>query len=358
MSKFDVINIDCRPEYSSLSVNTKDRSGWLFNPTISGIEIADTLLIIGSQPRYEAALLDARIRKAWLANNLKVARIGGGDSSSYPIDELGDGVNIIEEIYKGKHRYNKILDKSRKPLFLIGENSINREDGSGILGRVREIAKNYNAFNDSWNGLAILHSSANRVGALEAGFVPGKKGLNTHDILNAIQAKKIKLLWLLGVDNLDMKKTANAYVVYQGHHGDKGAEAADLILPGCAYTEKDATYVNTEGRVQRTYAAVPPPGDAIEDWKIIRAFSGYIDKLLPYNNLNELRKNIEQINKSLVSEDSLIKANISDIGNLDIKLKKDNINPLKINYFMTCPISRASQTMAKCSIAKNSRGAK
>ena len=163
---------------------------------------------------------------------------------------------------------------------------------------------------------------------------------------------------MLGVDNLDMEKASNAYVVYQGHHGDKGAEAADLILPGCAYTEKDATYVNTEGRVQRTYAAVPPPGDAKEDWKIIRAFSGYIDKLLPYNNLNELRKNIEQINKSLVSEDSLIKANISDIGNLDIKLKKDNINPLKINYFMTCPISRASETMAKCSIAKNSGGAK
>ena len=358
MTEFNVTNIDCRPLLSSLPTNTKNRSGWLFNPTISGIEKADSLLIIGSQPRYEAALLDARIRKSWIANGLKIARIGGGDNASYPIEELGNNVNIIEQIYKSKHSYNKILEKSNKPLFLIGENLLNRKDGEGILGRIREVAKKYNSFSDKWNGLAILHSSASRVGALEVGFVPGNKGFNTKDIIDGVASNHIKLLWLLGVDDINLNKKPNTFVVYQGHHGDKGAEIADLILPGSAYTEKDATYVNTEGRVQRTNAAVSPPGDAKEDWKIIRAFSAFVDKVLPYDNISELRKRLANINKLLVIENSLIKGSVADIGNTSTKLVKDLITPKSINYFMTCPISRASETMAKCSIAKSSLAAK
>ena len=358
MTEFNVTNIDCRPLLSSLPTNTKNRSGWLFNPTISGIEKADSLLIIGSQPRYEAALLDARIRKSWIANGLKIARIGGGDNASYPIEELGNNVNIIEQIYKSKHSYNKILEKSNKPLFLIGENLLNRKDGEGILGRIREVAKKYNSFSDKWNGLAILHSSASRVGALEVGFVPGNKGFNTKDIIDGVASNHIKLLWLLGVDDINLNKKPNTFVVYQGHHGDKGAEIADLILPGSAYTEKDATYLNTEGRVQRTNAAVSPPGDAKEDWKIIRAFSAFVDKVLPYDNISELRKRLANINKLLVIENSLIKGSVADIGNTSTKLAKDLITPKSINYFMTCPISRASETMAKCSIAKSSLAAK
>ncbi len=358
MTEFNVTNIDCRPLLSSLPTDTKNRSGWLFNPTISGIEKADSLLIIGSQPRYEAALLDARIRKSWIANGLKIARIGGGDNASYPIEELGNNVNVIEQIYKNKHSYNKILDKSNKPLFLIGENLLNRKDGEGILGRIREIAKKYNSFSDKWNGLAILHSSASRVGALEVGFVPGNKGFNTKDIIDGVASNHIKLLWLLGVDDINLNKKPNTFVVYQGHHGDKGAEIADLILPGSAYTEKDATYLNTEGRVQRTNAAVSPPGDAKEDWKIIRAFSAFVDKVLPYDNISELRKRLANINKLLVIENSLIKGSVTDIGDTSTKLAKNLITPKNINYFMTCPISRASETMAKCSIAKSSLAAK
>ena len=358
MTEFNVTNIDCRPLLSSLPTDTKNRSGWLFNPTISGIEKADSLLIIGSQPRYEAALLDARIRKSWIANGLKIARIGGGDKASYPIEELGNNVNVIEQIYKSKHSYNKILDKSNKPLFLIGENLLNRKDGEGILGRIREVAKKYNSFSDKWNGLAILHSSASRVGALEVGFVPGNKGFNTKDIIDGVASNHIKLLWLLGVDDINLNKKPNTFVVYQGHHGDKGAEIADLILPGSAYTEKDATYLNTEGRVQRTNAAVSPPGEAKEDWKIIRAFSAFVDKVLPYDNISELRKRLANINKLLVIENSLIKGSVTDIGNTSTKLAKNLITPKSINYFMTCPISRASETMAKCSIAKSSLAAK
>ncbi len=353
MVEFNVENIDCRPMGSNLPTDIKNRSGWLFNPTISSIEECDSILIIGSQPRYEAALLDARIRKTWLAKGLKISRIGGGDSSSYPIEELGNDIDIIDQIYKGKHSYNKILDLSSKPLFIIGENVLNRKDGSGILGRLREVAKKYNSFSNKWNSLAILHYAASRVGALEVGFVPVNKGLNTKGIIEGVSKNDIKLLWLLGADEQSLSNKHNTFIVYQGHHGDKGAESADLILPGSAYTEKDATYLNTEGRVQRTNAAVSPPGEAREDWKIIRAFSSYVNKTLPYDNIFELRDRMAKINKSLIIENSLIQGGYDDIGNVSIKLLNDILKPKKINYFMTCPISRASETMAKCSISKS-----
>ena len=356
MKSLNVSNTDSRPVLSNLPTEKKDRSGWLFNPTISGIEEIDNLLIIGSEPRYEAALLDARIRKSWLENNINIARIGGGDKASYNINELGDDVKIIEQIFKGKHSYNKILEKSNKTLFLIGESVLNREDGSGILGRIRDIAKKYNSYSDKWNGIGVLHTSANRVGALEAGFVPGEGGLNTSEIIEGTKNKKIKLLWLLGYDEEIIEKDSSAFIIYQGHHGDFGAESADLILPGSAYTEKNGTYINTEGRVQRTYAAVPAPGNAKEDWKIIRAFSEYIDKTLPYNNISQLRSHLENINKNFVIENSLLKAEMTDIGDIKVKLKNASIKPLKMNYFMTCPISRSSETMAKCSIAKSKLG--
>ena len=353
MAEFNVENIDCRPMGSTLPTEIKNRSGWLFNPTISSIEECDSILIIGSQPRYEAALLDARIRKTWLAKGLKISRIGGGDPSSYPIEELGNDIDIIDQIYKGKHSYNKILDSSSKPLFIIGENVLNRKDGSGILGRLREVAKKYNSFSNKWNGLAILHYAASRVGALEIGFVPFNKGLNTKGIIEGVSKDDIKLLWLLGSDEQNFSNKNNTFIVYQGHHGDIGAESADLILPGSAYTEKDATYLNTEGRVQRTNAAVSPPGEAREDWKIIRAFSSYVNKTLPYDNIFELRDRMAKINKSLIIENSLIQGGFDDIGNVSIKLLNDILKPKKINYFMTCPISRASETMAKCAISKS-----
>ena len=356
MKSLNVSNTDSRPALSNLPTAKKYRSGWLFNPTISGIEEIDNLLIIGSEPRYEAALLDARIRKSWLENKINIGRIGGGDKASYNINELGDDVKIIEQIFKGKHNYNKILEKSNKTLFLIGESVINREDGRGILGRIREIAKKYNSYSDKWNGIGILHTSANRVGALEAGFVPGEDGLNTSEILEGVKNKNIKLLWLLGYDEEIIEKDSEAFIIYQGHHGDFGAESADLILPGSAYTEKNGTYINTEGRVQRTYAAVPPPGNAKEDWKIIRAFSEYIDKTLPYNNISQLRSYLENINKNFVIENSLLKSETSDIGDTKVKLNNASIKPLKMNYFMTCPISRSSETMAKCSITKSKMG--
>ena len=183
-----------------------------------------------------------------------------------------------------------------------------------------------------------------------------KTSLNTNKILNNFENGKIKFLWSLGRDDLDINnKNADSFLVYQGHHGDKGAELADVILPGSAYTEKNATYINTEGRVQNAYAAVSPPGSAKEDWKIIRAFSSYIDKTLPYNNLEELRNRISEINNGLTTENFLIKAENNDIGDPKTSLLKEEITNEKLNFFMSCNISRASETMAKCIIAQQGK---
>ena len=352
MQSIGVKNMDCRPELSNLPIDTKDRASWLFNPTIRGIEEADSILIIGSQPRYEGTLLDARIRKVWLSNKIPIARIGGGNKTSYNIVELGNETNILDNILKGKHSYNKILSKSNKPLFLLGQNVFLRRDGLGILGRIREIAKKYNGYSKNWNGIGILQPTANIVGGLEIGFVPDNRSLDTNGIIKSVIKGKIKLLWVLAQDDLDFKKQSDCLIIYQGHHGDKGAEIADVILPGAAYTEKDAIYINTEGRVQIAYTAVSPPGQAKEDWQIIRAFSDYIEKPLKYNNIEDLRIALSKINSDLVKEDNLIKAGLNDIGDIKIPLDNDPIIYNDLNYFMTCPISRASETMAKCIISK------
>ncbi|MBF87424.1 MAG: NADH-quinone oxidoreductase subunit G [Pelagibacterales bacterium] len=357
MKSLNVDNLDCRPRNSNMPISHNNKASWLFNPTIRGIEESDLILMIGTEPRYEAAMLDARIRKVWLKNKIFIARIGGGAKSTYPINEIGNDPSIIDSIYRGDHSFNKKLIKSSKPLFIIGQNIFTRSDSIGILGRIREIAKKHNAFNDKWNGVGILQNTANIVAGLEIGFVPKlKTSLNTNKILNNFENGKIKFLWSLGRDDLDINnKNADSFLVYQGHHGDKGAELADVILPGSAYTEKNATYINTEGRVQNAYAAVSPPGSAKEDWKIIRAFSSYIDKTLPYNNLEELRNRISEINNGLTTENFLIKAENNDIGDPKTSLLKEEITNEKLNFFMSCNISRASETMAKCIITQQGK---
>ena len=352
MHSINVNNLDCRPKSSKMPVNIEQREGWLFNPTINGIEEADLILIIGSQPRYEASMLDARIRKSWLKNKTIISRIGGGDKSSYPIMELGDEISILDDIFKGKHNFNKLLYKSNKPLFLLGKNIYSRKDYLGVIGRVREIAKKYKAYSSKWNGIGILQTTANIVSGLEISFVPTAKSLDIDKIIDSVSTGRIKLLWSLGRDDIDLKKCSDSLLIYQGHHGDKGAQLADVILPGAAYTEKDGIYINTEGRIQKAYAAVPPPGNAKEDWKIIRAFSSYINKPLPYNNLDSLRNRISKINKNLINENYLLRAEINNIGDHKMALTKDSISFEKINYFMSCPISRASETMANCILAK------
>ncbi|HUX80160.1 MAG TPA: NADH-quinone oxidoreductase subunit NuoG, partial [Alphaproteobacteria bacterium] len=265
---------DCRQD--GVVIGTGPNCSYLFNTTIAGIERADFCLLIGTNPRWEAPLINARIRKNYLFNGLSVAFIGPAHEQGYPVDYLGNDPFLLEKIKSGKHHISAALKAAKRPMMILGQGALGREDGDAILSLAREIAEKYEfvhksklPLQDHWNGFNVLQTAASRVGGLDLGFLPGSKGYNVKEILNAARRKKIEAVYLLDADEIDMKSLTSAFVIYQGHHGDRGAAIADVVLPGAAYTEKSGTYVNTEGRVQRGLKASSPPGDAKEDWKII-----------------------------------------------------------------------------------------
>ena len=345
MDNLGVANMDCRQ--SQIFVNPDMRSSYLFNTTIAGIEDADACLIIGSNPRHEAAILNTRIRKRYLERNFPIALVGEEADLTYKYDHLGTDVNVLEEIASGKHPFAKVLKSAEKPMLILGEAALGRSDAAAIAKLACDIAEKFGMIQDEFNGFNVLHSRAATVGGLDVGFVPGKGGKATSEIIAAAEKGNMDVVYLLGADEIDMKALKKTFVVYQGHHGDEGAHAADVILPGAAYTEKNATYVNTEGRVQRTMMAVEAPGEAKEDWKIIRALSETIGETLPYNNLDALRKAITETVPVMGQLDVIIPSDWKSFGKKGKVLKKA-FEPLIENFFMTDVISRNSSTMAAC----------
>ncbi|XP_069471665.1 NADH-ubiquinone oxidoreductase 75 kDa subunit, mitochondrial [Ambystoma mexicanum] len=329
------------------------RSNYLLNSRIAGVEEADVLLLIGTNPRFEAPLFNARIRKSWLHNDLQVAVVGSAVDLTYTYDHLGDSPQILKDIASGKHPYSKVLSQSKNPMVVLGSSALQRGDGAAIHAAVSAIAYNARAssgITGEWKVLNILHRLASQVAALDLGYKPG---------VEAIRSNPPKVLFLLGADagcitRQDLPK--DCFIIYQGHHGDVGAPMADVILPGAAYTEKSATYVNTEGRAQRTMLAVTPPGMAREDWRIIRAISELAGMTLPYDELDEVRTRLHQVSPNLVHYDDVEEANYFKQANELSKLVNHQLlaEPLVSpqlsikDFYMTDPISRASQTMAKC----------
>ncbi len=341
-------NLDCRQDGAEL--DSENRSSYLFNTTIAGIEQADLLLIIGANPRHEAPLVNHRIRKTWLKGGLKIFNIGEELNLNYKYKQLGNDAKILKNIASGKHEICNALEKAKKPMLIIGPGALTRPDASAIVDAVAQVADIYKHkfFQDGWNGYNVLHTAASRVAGLDLGFAPGKKGLGTNDILNAVAAKKIKLVYLLGADEIDMAKLKGAFVVYQGHHGDAGAKVADVILPGAAYTEKEGTYLNLEGRAQRTKQAAFPPGEAREDWKIVRALSEVLSKTLLFNTLEELQAQMIKENPHFGKLDQIEPAKWQDVAKSKEKILDDEFTYPISNFYMTDPISRNSKTMAEC----------
>jgi NADH-quinone oxidoreductase subunit G len=338
---------DCRQEGAALS--TAQRSHYLFNSGIAGIEQADVCILIGANPRYEASMVNARIRKAWLKGGLKVYNVGAESDLTYPYEQLGSDPRILAEIAAGKHPVCKVLESAKKPMIVLGMAALARNDSDTILASAGSITKRYNIVREGWNGFNVLHTAAGRVGALDLGFVPGPKGYNIGKIFDGCRRGDIKLVYLLGADEFDMGLLCDAFVVYQGHHGDDGAQVANVVLPGAAYTEKDATYVNMEGRVQRAKRAVFPPGEAKEDWAIIRALSDALGAPLPYSSLNQLRERMLKVAPHFARIDELAPEKWSDIeteGKLVIS--DEPLESYITNFYMTDPISRSSKTMAEC----------
>ena len=343
--KFDVDNLDCRID--GAEIGEQGRAGYIFNSEIKGIEDSDALLIVGSNPRLEAAVLNARIRKRYLMGNFPIGLIGEKVDLKYPYKHLGSSSLDIEKLKNKNNEFSLKLLNAQRPMIIVGMGAFTNDNGSVILNELRELAEYLGVVKKEWNGFNILQTSAGRTGALDIGFIPSKKGLNAKQIFSKGDEGDLSFIWLMGVDNKDVLKLKKPFVVYQGHHGDVGAHIADVILPGAAYTEKSATYVNTEGRPQLAKQATFPPGDAKEDWKIIRAFSDYVKNKLPFDDLESLRNKLYDEFPHLGDIDEIKKARWSKFGT---KGKIDNIelkSSIK-NFYNTCSISRTSETMATC----------
>ena len=348
--KLDVNNLDCRIDGAQIGEN--GRAGYIFNSEIKGIEEADALLIVGSNPKIEAAVLNARIRKRYLMGNFPIGLIGENLDLTYPYEHLGTSSLDIKKLNDKNSKFHEQLLNAENPMIIIGMGALSNDNGAVILNQLRELAEFFGVVKKGWNGFNILHTSAGRTGALDIGFIPSKTGLNAKQIFSKGQQGELSFVWLMGVDNQDVLNLKKPFVVYQGHHGDAGAHVADVILPGAAYTEKSATYVNTEGRPQLAKQATFPPGDAKEDWKIVRAFSEYINNKLPFDNLDILRKKLYEEFPHLSYVDEIKKSRWSKFG-IKGKMKDIELKSTIKSFYETCSISRTSETMALCKASNN-----
>jgi NADH-quinone oxidoreductase subunit G len=348
-----VKSIDCRQDGVKLGLaadgSKLPRESYLFNSTLMGVDEADAILLIGVNPRKEAAVLNARLRRAWL-RMVPVAVVGERVDLTFDYQYVGSGPGALGEI-KGGHPVFDALSNAKRPLIIVGQGAFMRGDGGAVLHAVSSLANAVGAFKDDWNGFNVLHTAAGRVGGLDLGFLPSAGGKDVAGIIAGAQSGAIKTVLLLGADEMDTTKLGNANVIYIGSHGDNGAHRADVILPAAAYTEKSATYVNTEGRVQRTQRAVAPKGDAREDWAIVRALSAYVGKTLPYDSLSQLREKLGKDHPIFLGLDYApgrhSEAVSPPYGAAGQMTSAPFSAPIRA-FHLTNPIARASRTMAEC----------
>ncbi len=338
-------SLDCRQDGAKIDASC--RAGYLFNTSIAGIDQADACLLIGCDPRWEAPIVNARLRKRYLTGRFKVAAIGPRLDLTFPVETLGEGGDTLAVLGQGDHGWAGAF-KGKKLMLVVGSGALARPDGAQVLGAARALAESLGLIRDDWNGFNVLHRAASRVAGLEVGFLPGGGGRDVAGILDGCRDGAVEVLYLLGADELDLSNTGSAFVIYQGHHGDRGAARADVVLPGAAYTEKDGTYVNTEGRAQLGRRASFPPGEAREDWAIIRALSGALGKPLPFNALPELRRAMRAAHPTLGEIDVVGKAAWGGFGAVGPIAATPFAYPIA-DFYKTDPISRASPTMTRCS---------
>ena len=332
---------------------TDVRSNFVFNSSIYGVEEADAILLVGTNPRHEAAGLNARIRKQWMRSDLQVGLIGEDFNSTFDYENYGKDHTALKETLAGG--FGKTLANAQKPMVIVGSGVTEHPDARAMFETIGSfIEKNKQNFQTSeWNGYNVLQRTASRAGAYEVGFTSPSQQTSSA---------QPKMIYSLGADEItktDLPK--DAFVIYQGHHGDRGAALADVVLPGAAYTEKSGTYVNTEGRVQMTRAATSLVGAAREDWKVIRAVSEYFGATLPYDDVQALRDRMEEISPALSRYDIVepVSKEIAGLSKVQLvdqnKGQKAGGTPLTRvieNFFFTDVISRSSPTMARCSAAK------
>jgi NADH-quinone oxidoreductase subunit G len=341
-------NMDCRQMGEALDP-ALGRASYIFNPTIEGIEQADAIMIVGANPRLEAPVLNARIRKRWRQGGLLVGVIGEQAELGYTYNFLGTGPDALAAFV------DHAPAQKQRPMMIVGQGAIARADGAAVLAMAAKAALSLGVVKDGWNGFAVLHTAAARVGGLDLGFVPGAGGKSAPEMARA----GVDLIWNLGADEIAI--APGPFVIYQGSHGDRGAHRADVILPGAAYTEKSATYVNTEGRAQQTVRAGFAPGAAKEDWSILRAVSGAMGKPLPFDSLAQLRAAMYKVAPQLGRLDTVEPAAHSGVEALAKRMGTVSAQPFVSavsDFYLTNPIARASAIMAEMSALKKAAGSR
>jgi NADH-quinone oxidoreductase subunit G len=344
-------NIDCRQDGTPLGEHA-GRAGYIFNSTIAGIEEADAIMLIGCNPRLEAPVLNARIRKRALKGGCLIGVVGEKADLTYDYNYLGAGPESLEQ-FVSHAAVGKL-----KPMLIVGQGALARPDGAAILAMVAKAAASMGVVKENWNGFNVLHTAAGRVGAIDVCALPGEGGLNTHGMIGAASRGELDVMVLAGADEIDTHMLGKSFVIYIGSHGDAGANRADVILPGAAYTEKSGTYVNTEGRPQMATRASFPPGDAREDWAIIRALSEAVGVSLGWTSLDGLRSEMYKVAPQLQRLDHIHKADaatLSELGRGEGKFSPQPFaSPVK-DFYLTNPIARASRIMGECSALKSGR---
>jgi NADH-quinone oxidoreductase subunit G len=324
------------------------RASYLFNATIAGIEEADVILLVGVNPRHEAAVLNARIRKRWRMGNLRIGLIGTRADLTYPCEYLGAGGQTLATIAAGEGDFAAALKSAKKPMLIIGKGALSGAAGSAYLALAAKAAQALGLVREGWNGFCVLSSAASRIGGLDIGFVPADGAL---DAVAMAKPGAVDVLYLLGADEIEV--APGAFVIYQGTHGDRGAHRADVILPGAAYTEKSGTYVNTEGRVQMGARAIFPPGDARDDWAILRGLSGALGQPLPFDSLAGLRKLLYAANPRLAEIGRVAPADgaaaLTALAAIGASASSSPFAAMDEDYYLSNAIARASPVMAECS---------
>ena len=340
-------DMDCRTDGSM--IDPRVRGGYVMNSGIEAIEEADAILLVGVNPRYEGTLVDTRIRKAVRENGAKVALVGEACDLTYRYEHVGESPADLEKLAKTRSGFAKILKDAKKPVMIVGSGAYARADGAAVQALCHAAAEKLKVVRKDWNGFNVLQNAASRVGGLDIGFVPAKEGRGLAHILAGTKDGSVKAMFLLGADEFNARAEIGwkCFTVYVGHHGDHGAERADVILPSAAYTEQDGLYVNTEGRPQLARAAVTPPGEARSGWSIFRALSAVIGKALSYDTLAQLR---EDMVKHYPHLELIDERGANEWAVFDSKAKvSDDVFALPVrNFYLTNAICRASDTMRKC----------
>ncbi|MDA7593961.1 NADH-quinone oxidoreductase subunit NuoG [Candidatus Pelagibacter sp.] len=331
-------NLESRDNHTYL--NPEKRENYLFNSSINGIEEADFIFLLGTNPRFEATILNARIRKAYLQNKTKIISLNELGDLTFPYQSLDGNTEIIKKIIEGKHEVSDLIKKAKRPMVIMGQSALKSKSSKYIFESIKLFLENNNKFSTDWNALNIISENASTVGAFDLGIYKTINGDN--DVLKDLEAHKFEIVYLLGLDSINFKKK-NEFIIYQGSHGDKGAEMADIILPGATYTEQNGYFTNLEGKLQKAYKASYPPELAKEDWAIINELAESMNHRKLFNDKDELDSSlINQINLHIKKNTSLKSSIIKELIFKNEVIKIDN------DYYYSNVIARASKTMSEC----------